>query len=211
MIKHLILHLQALVVIVSLILLITVELHIGHVMSALLPVVRLSSAFFGLLLHWPRAFLRRLLTHALIVTSPVLIRAAANCLQFAIDAAHVCDVFLERLFSSLVLLFECGDVIFVLLDVNLGLLGVLVLPEELLHLLELLLNNKEREELDKVSHEPVDLGSVDGVEFTFGPKEEHNLNSIKHPTHGLRSQHERLEDQSRIGSPNCKSNLIYNC
>jgi hypothetical protein len=142
--KVVICYLQTLVVVVSLILLITVEVHVRHVVPALLALVRLAPAIFGLLLAWPGAFLRGLLTLRVVGTSPAaaLVGAAADGLQFAVDAAHVRDVLLEGLLSSLVLLLEGRDVILVLFDVDLGLLSALVLPEELLHLFELLLDHE---------------------------------------------------------------------
>ena len=91
----------------------------------------------------PGAFLRRLLA-LLIASSPAsaLVLATADGFQLGVDAAHVCEVLLERLLSSLVLLLESRNVILVLFDVDLGDFGRLVLPEELLHFFELLLNHE---------------------------------------------------------------------
>lgn len=141
--KVVVCYLQTLVVVVSLILLITVEVHVRQVVP-LLALVRLAPAIFGLLLAWPGAFLRRLLTLCVVSTSPAaaFVGAAADGLQFAVDAAHVREVLLEGLFSSLVLLLEGRDVVLVLFDVDLSLLSALVLPEELLHLLEFLLDHE---------------------------------------------------------------------
>lgn len=136
-------YMQSLMVIIPLALLVTLEVHVCHVVTALLPAVWLASAILGLLATRPGAFLRRLLA-LLIASSPAsaLVLATADGFQLGVDAAHVCEVLLERLLSSLVLLLESRNVILVLFDVDLGDFGRLVLPEELLHLFELLLNHE---------------------------------------------------------------------
>ena len=136
-------YLQALIVIIPLALLVALEVHVCHVVAALLPAVWLASTVLGLLATRPGAFLRRLLA-LLVASSPAstLVLAAADGFQLAIDAAHVRDMLLEGLLSSLVLLLERRNVILVLFDVDLGDFSRLVLPEELLHLFELLLHHE---------------------------------------------------------------------
>eukprot|EP00356_Strombidium_inclinatum_P003530 CAMPEP_0170484024 /NCGR_PEP_ID=MMETSP0208-20121228/3574_1 /TAXON_ID=197538 /ORGANISM="Strombidium inclinatum, Strain S3" /LENGTH=298 /DNA_ID=CAMNT_0010757251 /DNA_START=1168 /DNA_END=2064 /DNA_ORIENTATION=+ len=121
--------------------------------------------------------------------------------QLVVDLLHVGDVLLVAELTSSVLSLNIRDRVFIGTDVSFGLWGGLVVPEEVLHLLEVLLHFEQLEELDEEVHEHPEAGRVLAVDLALGPAVEHHRRAVEHQAQELAHCHEGVALDDGVAQP----------
>jgi hypothetical protein len=131
--------------------------------------------------------------------------------QLLIDHSHFTHVLLETFFLVLVNIsrLQLANVILVSLDVSLGLLGILICPEELLHVIAVVLHSEILEEGDQHIHQRPQVRGISWIDEFFSPEVEHDDDRVEDDSETLRNNHESISDPHGDDGPNKEVESIH--